>query len=765
MKRVHFSILLIALIISSCGMKVEEQVTEYGYNIITQKGGATLGYSPESGVEIIYRDGYAFKDLSKDGVLNVYEDWREPIEKRVADLADRLTIEEIAGLMLYSNHQAVPATSYGRSTYNGKQYGEEGVNAWDISDDQKRFLKEDNLRHVLVTTVESPEVAAKWNNNVQAFVEGLGKGIPANNSSDPRHSARADAEFNAGGGGKISMWPGPLGLAATFSPELVERFGEIASIEYRGLGFATALSPQVDIATDPRWYRCVGTLGEDPKLAADLARAYCDGFQTSTGVDEIADGWGLKSVNTMVKHWPGGGACEAGRDAHYGFGKFAVFPNGNFNMHKIPFTEGAFKLNGKTKMASAVMPYYTISYNQTGEEVANCYNKEIITDQLRTAVGYQGVICTDWGVTADEKHPGIHSGKPWGVEHLTVAQRHYKALLAGVDQFGGNNDMKPIIEAYNMGVKEYGKEWMDNRMKESAKRLLTNIFKTGLFENPYLDPKESAAVVGCPEYMEEGYNAQIKSVVMLKNSNATLPLTTPKKVYIPNRMEPARKTFFGGVIEAKEVVAVSRELGSKYFTIVDTPQEADVAIVFIESPISGSGYDVEDTKKGGNGYFPITLQYSDYKAVNARKVSIAGGDPFEKFTNRSYRNKSVKCANKSDMDLVINTKKAMGDKPVIVSINLSNPMVMAEIEPYASAIFITFDVQRQAILDIVTGKYEPSGLLPVQLPLNMDTVELQAEDTPRDMECYKDADGNIYDFAFGLNWSGVIKDSRVEKYK
>ena len=104
------------------------------------------------------------------------------------------------------------------------------------------------------------------------------------------------------------MWPGSLGLAATFSPQLVKRFGEIASEEYRALGFSTALSPQVDIATDPRWYRCQGTLGEDPKLAADLARAYCDGFQTSLGKEEIANGWGFKSVNTMVKHWPGGGA-------------------------------------------------------------------------------------------------------------------------------------------------------------------------------------------------------------------------------------------------------------------------------------------------------------------------------------------------------------------------------------------------------------------------------------------------------------------------
>lgn len=772
--KTHLSIVILitALILSSCDMQKWTEQEYDGYHLISQKKGATLGYSPESGVKIIYVDGYAFKDLNRDGKLDVYEDWRQPVEKRVDDLVSKLSIEEIAGLMLYSNHEAIPATSYDVSDYNGKPYTESGANPWDLSDNQKRFLKEDYLRHILVTTIESPEIAARWNNEVQAYVEGMGHGIPANNSSDPRHSARADAEFNAGGGGKISMWPGPLGLAATFSPALVKRFGEIASEEYRALGFATALSPQVDIATDPRWYRFHGTLGEDPKLSADLARAYCDGFQTSTGEDEIANGWGYKSVNAMVKHWPGGGACEAGRDAHYGFGKYAVYPNNNYQLHKIPFTEGAFKLEGKTKMASAVMPYYTISYKQGAENVGNSYDPDIITRQLREEAHYNGVVCTDWGITADEKHPGIHSGKPWGVEKLTVAQRHYKALMAGVDQFGGNNDKIPVMEAYQMGVKEHGEEWMMNRMRTSARRLLLNIFRTGLFENPYLDPSHTAETVGCPKYMKEGYEAQIKSVVMLKNHANTLPIRTDtsstaskKRVYIPTRHVPVYRNFWGGIVEAQDITPVSTKLASKYFTVVNSPAEADLAIVFIDSPNSGSGYSLEDVKAGGTGYVPISLQYSNYTAHKARKQSIAGGDPFEKFTNRTYNGKSTKIINKGDMDLVITTKKSMGKRPVIVSVNLSNPTVMKEIEPYADALFATFDVQHQTTLDLITGRYEPSGLLPMQMPADMDTVEEQAEDTPRDMRCYRDADGNSYDFAYGLNWSGIIQDERVKKYK
>ncbi|HRG08769.1 MAG TPA: glycoside hydrolase family 3 N-terminal domain-containing protein, partial [Cyclobacteriaceae bacterium] len=194
------------------------------------------------------------------------------------------------------------------STYNGKPLEESGLKSSDLSDQQKEFLTKDNLRHVLVTSIESPEVGALWNNNVQALVEGIGLGIPANNSSDPRHGTVANAEYNAGAGGRISMWPGSLGLAATFDPQLVENFGSIAAKEYRALGITTALSPQVDMATDPRWYRTSGTFGEDAALSTDIGRAYIDGFQTSTGAKEIADGWGYESVNAMVKHWPGGGS-------------------------------------------------------------------------------------------------------------------------------------------------------------------------------------------------------------------------------------------------------------------------------------------------------------------------------------------------------------------------------------------------------------------------------------------------------------------------
>jgi beta-glucosidase len=757
-------------ILTSCGKKWTETKSD---NIITviNKEGQNLRFSASSGVKILTVDRLAFKDLNRNGKLDKYEDWRLPVEERAKDLASQMSIEQIAGLMLYSGHQAIPSTGggpFGNSTYKGKSFTESGAKPYDLTDQQIKFLKEDNLRHVLVTVLESPEVAAKWNNNMQALVEGIGFGIPANNSSDPRHGTSVSAEYNAGAGGKISMWPGSLGLAATFDPEIVKQFGQIASKEYRALGIATALSPQIDLATEPRWNRVAGTFGENPQLGTDMARAYVDGFQTSEGTDEITNGWGYTSVNAMVKHWPGGGPEEGGRDAHFDYGKYAVYPGNNLKDHLKPFTEGAFKLNGKTGMAAAVMPYYTISFNQdtmNKENVGNSYSKYLITDLLRGKYGYEGVVCTDWMITFDIPSVETFAGKCWGVEKLSVAERHYKIIMAGVDQFGGNNQSGPVIEAYKMGVKEHGEKAMRARFEQSAVRLLKNIFRVGLFENPYLDVDKTIATVGKPEFMAAGYDAQVKSVVLLKNKGNMLPLNKTKTVFVPKRTIPARIDWFGNKTPERTEDPVKIEIIKKYFNVTDDPKKADFAICFIQSPSSGPGYSKDDVVKGGNGYVPISLQYGPYKAQFARDPSIAGGDIFEKFTNRTFKGKTIYTSNAPDLKMVLDTKKALGNKPVVVSVDISNPMVFAEFEKVADAIVVGFGVQAQAIFDIISGIKEPSGLLPLQMPLDMKTVEEQKEDVPRDMKCYTDSEGNSYDFGFGLNWKGVISDARTEKYK
>ena len=748
-------LLLIALTATACGPKWHATEAD-GYTIITQKGGPTLGYKS---APIIEDKGYAFKDLNQNGELDPYEDWRLDATTRAKDLASQLTVEEIAGLMLYSSHQSIPGTGgFGKSTYAKRDH-----DPWEMTIEQRRFLAQDKLRAVLITSVQSPEVAARWNNKIQGFVEQFGHGIPVNISSDPRNETAATAEFNLGSGGQISLWPTPLGLAATFDPELVREFGSIASREYRALGIATALSPQIDLATEPRWSRFNGTFGEDPALDTDMARAYVDGFQSSPG-----GGWGPESVNAMVKHWPSGGPEEGGRDAHFNYGKYAVYPGGGFENHLKAFTEGAFKLKGGTQKASAVMPYYTISYgiDPAHKNVGNSYSDYIIGNLLRGKYSYDGVVCTDWGITADNAAIESFDGKCWGTENLTVDQRHYKAIMAGVDQFGGNNDAGPVLNAYDMIGEEFGMGGARQRFEGSAVRLLLNYFRTGLFENPYTDPAAASEIVGNPDFMKAGYDAQLRSIVMVKNHGSALPAASRAKVWVPKRYYPQTPGMFGLSMgpEAHWDYPIDSALVSKYYDWAETPEEADFALVMIREPHPGSGYDVADRARGGNGYVPISLQYRPYTAEYAREVSIAGGDPKETFRNRSYKGKTVKTPNEPDLDLVIETSKQMAGKPVVVVVACSRPAVLAELEPYASAILLTFGVQNQAVMDIVSGAAEPSALLPMQMPADMRTVEEQCEDLPHDMRPLQDADGNSWDFGFGLNWNGKISDERTAKY-
>ncbi|MHB8128364.1 MAG: glycoside hydrolase family 3 protein [Mobilitalea sp.] len=734
------------------------------YTLFQNENGAILGTME---VPILEVDGYAFKDLARTGSLLPYEDWRLDAGTRANDLVKRLSIEEIAGLMLYSSHQIVPSLPGGpfQASYNGKSFPESGKQPWDMTDQQKDFLKEDNIRHVLIMKLKDTETAAKWNNHMQQFVENQPFGIPINISSDPRHgAAESDAEYKSEGTG-VSKWPEGIGMSAIFSKEICKKFAEIASKEYRALGITTALGPQIDLATDPRWMRYEGTFGGHVDLTIDMTKAYCDGMQTTEGSE---DGWGQDSVSTMAKHWPGGGTGEGGRDAHYPFGKYAVYPGNHFDMHIKPFTEGALRLDGPTKMAASIMPYYTVSWDQdkkNNENVGNSYNEYLIKDLLREKYGYEGILCTDWGITGDPKETiDSFSSRCYGVEDLSEAERHLKIIMNGVDQFGGNNKKEPILEAYKLGCERYGEDNMRARMEKSAVRLLKNSFRLGLFENPYLNPMESMAIVGCDEYCQAGYEAQLKSIVMLKNKENCLPLNKRIKVFIPDRQIKAKKNFFRMMGEEQHIKPVADSLLTEYFDKVDSPEEADAAIVFMESPIT-DGYSTDDLEKGGNGYLPISLQYRPYTADTARKESIAGGDFREANSNRSYHGKKVHTANEQDLDNVLAARKMMGDKPVIVCVTMHNPTVLKELEPYVDAILVEFGVQKKAILDVLTGNSEPSGLLPVQLPKDMETVESHLEDESFNIDAYVDSIGATYDFGYGMNWSGIIRDSRLEKYK
>ncbi len=730
------------------------------YTVVENDGGETLGVMD---APVIEKDGFAFKDLAGTGELLPYEDWRLSPEERAKDLVARLSPEAVAGLTLFSSHQSVPAGGRFGGTYGGKPFDEAGVPAYELSDAQKKFIPEDGIRTVLLTDACDIETLARWNNNLQALAESSPFGIPVSLSSDPRHGARNPTGRQSKEVVTTSKWPQGMGLAATFRPEIVKEHAEIVAKEYRAMGITSALSPQIDLGTDPRWMRTRDTFGCHVKMSQDMARAYCDGIQTTEGSET---GWGNGSINAMAKHWPGGGTGEGGRDAHYAYGKYAVYPGHNFDAHLSVFTEGAFKLDGPTKMAGAIMPYYTISTGiDPDENVGNAYSHHIIHDLLREKYGYEGVVCTDWGVTQHTEGEKLtaFAHASHGVETLPRPERILKAIMNGVDQFGGDNEVEPVMAAYNLGVEKYGEDTMKKRFAETAYRILLPLFRLGLFENPYLDPRESEKVIGKQEYVDLGFKRQTESIVMLKNKGNVLPLKKGTKVYIPDRTEKGKINFFGNLEEDRTFSPYDPDEIAPYFTVVDTPEEADVALVMMESPQS-LGYN-DDPRLGEMGYLPVSLQYRPYTADKAREESIGQGDYREtENPNRSYKGKTGVCYNERDLDNVLEMREKMGDKPVIALLTIANMTVPKEFEPYVDGLVIDFYIQRKAMYEILTGGAEPSGLLPFMMPADMETVETHCEDLPFDMTPYTDSEGHTYQFGYGMNWEGVIHDERNEKY-
>lgn len=737
-------------------MKGAEKRIKEGIIFYCTEEGPVLG--SKSG-QMKEADGLLFKNLSGEKELLPYEDWRLDDEIRAADLAKRLSVEEIAGLMLYSPHQLVPFRPMGpfQGHYNGEIYREGTVEKWALTDEQKEFISKRHIRHFLQLGVEDAVTSARWSNELQARAERERWGIPVNISSDPRHGASDAAAEYKSEGADVSKWPEGLGMAAIADRDCCREYAGIASREYRALGITTALGPQIDLATDPRWMRYEDTFGGSRELATELGRTLIDGMQTTEGEE---DGWGKDSVIAMAKHWPGGGTCEGGRDAHYPFGKYAVYPGGRFKEHQKVFTEGAFRLEGSTGKAASVMPYYSVLWDQdpvNHENVGNSYSRYMIHDLLREKYGYDGVVCTDWGITADPlPEVDSFSSRCYGVENLSVAERHLRIIMNGVDQFGGNDDSAPVLEAYRIGCARYGEKVMRERMELSAKRLLLNMFRLGLFENPYLDPEESAKIVGNPDYVKKGKEAQRASLCLLKNRSQVLPLKKGIRIFVPDRTIAAKKGFFRQPEPEQRIIPVPETLAQKYYIPVDHPEDADAAIVFIESPIS-CGYSEEDRKNGGSGYLPVTLQYRPYTAAAAREHSIAGGDFREEQSDRGYRNKSNVPYNAGDLDLILNARKTMGDRPVIVVLRLHNPAVVREFEPVVDGILVDFGVQKDAVLDVLFGDYDPRGRLPLILPENMETVEKHKEDVFDDIKPYVDSEGHTYGFGFGMNYKSVRK--------
>ncbi|MBV7505415.1 glycoside hydrolase family 3 C-terminal domain-containing protein [Bacillus sp. sid0103] len=553
-----------------------------------------------------------------------------------------------------------------------------------------------NTRYYIFRQTPTADIIADYNNQLQEAAEGSRLGIPIVITSNPRNHASTDYTNSSEGAGLHSFWPGPLGLAATRDASLVKGFAEIAAKEWRSAGIRKVYEYTADIATDPLWARIEDTFGEEPELASNMIYNVIKGFQG----DEL----GKDSVSITVKHFPGGGARDIGLDPHFVEGKFNPYPTeGSLLKYHIPTFKAAIAAG-----VSSVMPYYAYpsntsadqglpwySENQQFEEVGFALNKAIITDLLRGQLGFKGYVNSDTGAVGNNA---------WGAEGLTSEQKFAKAIEAGTNIISGASDPTPIINAVKNGLLN------EDKVDESVTFLLTEMMKLGLFENPYVDGQNALDVVNNPKSQEKADEAHRKSLVLLRNDNINGENLLPLYDGIIKNVKLYVEMFPGGndgaaTKKLKETI----QTYDKSITITDNLSEATHAFVWVR---------------------PVQSNWD-----NNPRITVG---PETGINN---------------VDRIIEIQKKV---PTITAINFTNPWLIDQIEPNAAAVISTFGVKAEAIVDVIRGKYNPTGKLPFTIPASKEAVDHEVGDIPGYVEdpsyVYKNKNGDAYGLDFGLTY-------------
>ncbi|MBB4009742.1 glycoside hydrolase family 3 protein [Allorhizobium taibaishanense] len=607
-------------------------------------------------------DGLRFRDLNRNGRLDIYEDWRRTPAERAKDLVGQMTLTEKAGLMM---HGTAPAISAGAEAGQGRGSG------YDL-ERMKGLINDAKVATYITRLSLPPEQLAEENNKLQDIAEASRLGIPLTISTDPRNHFQYVLGASAQNGG-FSKWPESLGFGALDDARLTRRFADIARQEYLAVGIQQALSPQIDLASEPRWPRATGTFGEDAQISRRMAQAYVAGFQNGTT--------GLKpgSVSAVAKHWVGYGATPNGFDGHNSYGRRVVFKGKDFEQHVTPF-KGAFAAK-----VAGIMPTYSIVEGVTLdgkplEPVAAGYSKQLLTDLLRKRYKFDGVVVSDWLITNDCKNECLDGekpgdtpiirpdtfGMPWGVEDLSREDRFAKAVNAGIDQFGGVANSDVLVKAVE------DKKIDEKRIDQSAQRLLVQKFEQGLFENPYADPQKAKSIVGNAKFIAEGEKAQARAMVLLQNKSKTLPMKPGKKVYLLN-------------VDA----AVAKKRG---YQVVDKPEEADFALARLMTPFE---------RLHPNYFFGARQEEGD--------LSFKPGN--------------------ADYDKLV---AISGKTKIIATIFLSRPAILTNIKDKTAALIGNFGASDDALFNVIEGKEKARGKLPFELPSSMQAVEAQSPSTPHD---------------------------------
>ena len=645
------------------------------------------------GVNLLYEKQFIFKDLNKNQKLDVYEDWRQPLDMRVANLVSQMTLQEKVGMLLIN-------------TLNAGEKGKLTDSAVDYIENQKmnRFIFRNTIKNNPVNTGAgnsfagvqiSPYEAAQFMNGVQELSERTRLGIPSLFKSNARNHMDLDARAGINvESGSFSSWPKESGLAATRDMELIADFAKIMAEEWGAIGLRGMYGYMADLSTEPRWYRVHETFTEDSKLATDIIKVLIKNLQ--------GEKLHSKSIALTIKHFPGGGPQEGGGDPHYAFGKNQVYPAGKFDDHLAPF-KAAIDAG-----ASSIMAYYGIPVGQPyfPNNVGMAFSKGILTDLLRTLLKFRGYVNSDTGIIGE---------RAWGLEDKSLDEQILIAIEAGTDILSGFSNNKQILDLVTSG------KLAESRVNLSVTRLLKEQFELGLFENPYVDPNRAAYLVGNPSFQKKADLAQRKSIVLLQNKTK-LPLSQPKGKDTLKIFTMGMNTALFKEREWSNYKVTSGEYNkAKKETLPSISKETDIAIIRVQVTNNAGS----DRRFGGADSTELDfLSFSEMAKSRSWKISPS----------------------LEDIQTVMET---VGADKTILSIDFRQPYVLDEASGIlnAAGILATFGVSDAAVMDVIMGKFNPTGKLPYALAKTNAAIVKQAPDAPG----YPEED-TLFPFGFGLNY-------------
>ena len=630
--------------------------------------------------KIIQRDGLTFKDLNRNGQLDTYEDWRLSAEERSKDVLAKMSVEQKVGFMLISTTRMKNDWSF--QSPKNKESITSDFNEEDLVAEMNMFTRKP-LPTPIMNAAGTTKAVTQF--HLRHFI--LRANVSARTTAEWANKLQALCEGDG------------LGIPAI-----------VASNPRNHITNAAAIGTSVGKTVFSAW---PGELGlsamRDLKLVrefADIARQEWAAVGLRKGYMYMADlateprwqridgtfgenaDWAGQmmtqiilgfqgsqlnpiSVALTTKHFPGGGAGLGGQDPHFDWGKKEVFPGGLFANNLIPF-KAAIKAG-----TSAIMPYYSFPADTKYEPIAYAYNRAIIHDLLRTELGFKGIINSDTGPI---------EMMPWGAEKLSINERYKRTLEAGVNLYSGTADPANLLETVKSGMVD--KKLID----DSVFRLLMEKFKLGLFENPYVDEDAAERIVGNAQFRARADLAHRKSIVLLRNEAKILPLHPKTKVYFEIYSGQAGRPATPAAITTPNAYTLND--GKYPVVFVATPDEADVIVVWLKP--------------------------------SAKSLFASDGAPIFLSVSRN----SVDVA-------YINALTAK--KPTILAINYSNPWVISEIYNkdttlHIKGVLATFGTTPDALLDVLTGKFNPTGKMPFTTPISEEAAQHQKEDVPGYLE-------------------------------